>query len=91
MNDSRLIVVEELLDWLKMENSPEKESLVIFSLGLTQEGKAIRDTVLAVLLPVVEYSRDGNALLIYSRFPRETLLRLAKQAIERMVVYEQIR
>lgn len=90
-NEEYLAIAEQVVDWVCQKNSPQKDCIVTLSLGLTAEGKIVRNAVLSVLMPVVEYSRDGNALMIYSRFPRETLLRLASKAVERMIVYEQIR
>lgn len=78
-------LAEEFVDWLLEENSPKKESLALFSLGLTLDGIAVRNAILPVLRPMI-VSQSGG--VYSSKFPREKLLRLAKQAIERMVVYE---
>jgi hypothetical protein len=74
-------IAEQFVDWLLEENSPGKESLALFSLGLTAEGTAVRNTVLSVLRPMVKSHSGG---VYSSKFPRETLLKLAHQAIERM-------
>lgn len=74
-------IAEEFIDWLLEENSPNKQSLTVFSLSLTPDGMAVRNAVLNVLRPSM-ISHEGG---VYStKSSRADLLRLAGIAIERM-------
>lgn len=74
-------IAEEFVDWLLEENSPNKQSLTVFSLSLTPDGMAVRNAILNVLRPLM-ISHEGG---VYgSNASRETLLKLANLAIQRM-------
>lgn len=77
-----LILAEEIVDWILQENCPQKESLKVFRLGLTQEGLAILNAILNVLNPVLYYQSSDGDYLISSKFPHKTLLQLASIAVK---------
>jgi hypothetical protein len=76
-------LAQEFVDWLLEEYGPKKESLALFSLGLTPDGLAIRNTILSVLHPML-ISHSGG--IYSSKFPRQKLLNVARQTIDRMAI-----
>jgi hypothetical protein len=73
---------EELIDWILTPNSLEKDSLETFGLSLTPEGKLIRKMLLSAFEPVLSREKCGESWLLSSRFPRESLMNIAKIALK---------
>jgi hypothetical protein len=78
------ILAEEIVDWILKPNTPEKETLKVFSLGLTPEGQSVRDNILSILRILLRYEPCDDSHLVSTRFPRETLLKMARLAVERI-------